>query len=152
MFFFLLLINVMILSYVFIDLNCFLRWAMWPMGLLFKDKYEVETSFTSQKDRLVAGQLLQNRRETVPHLRIGWIQNGEWSSSIKQHCSRRLKEAGLVAHVDMQKPLLTAVPHRKRLQFAMAHTDWTWVDWSIMIVLGVMGQDSLSFKMMVVCL
>ena len=24
----------MILSYVFIDLNCFLRWAMWPMGLL----------------------------------------------------------------------------------------------------------------------
>ncbi|XP_078339388.1 uncharacterized protein LOC111115306 [Crassostrea virginica] len=105
-----------------------------------------------KKDRLVAGQLLQNRRETVPHLRIGWIQNGEWSSSIKQHCSRRLKEAGLVAHVDMQKPLLTAVPHRKRLQFAMAHTDWTWVDWSIMIVLGVMGQDSLSFKMMVVCL
>ena len=114
--------------------------------------FEVETSFTSQKDRLVAGQLLQNRRETVPHLRIGWIQNGEWSSSIKQHCSRRLKEAGLVAHVDMQKPLLTAIPHRKRLQFAMAHTDWTWVDWSIMIVLGVMGQDSLSFKMMVVCL
>ena len=33
--FFLLLINVMILSYVFIDLNCFLRWGMWPMGLLF---------------------------------------------------------------------------------------------------------------------
>ena len=32
--FLLLLINVMILSYVFIDLNCFLRWAMWPMGLL----------------------------------------------------------------------------------------------------------------------
>ena len=22
------------LSYVFIDLNCFLKWAMWPMGLL----------------------------------------------------------------------------------------------------------------------
>ena len=34
-FFFLLLIKVMILSYVFIDLNCFVRWAMWPMGLLF---------------------------------------------------------------------------------------------------------------------
>ena len=32
--FFLLLINALILSYVFIDLNCFLRWAMWPMGLL----------------------------------------------------------------------------------------------------------------------
>ena len=35
--FFLLLINVMIKSYVLIDLNCFLRWAMWPMGLLFYD-------------------------------------------------------------------------------------------------------------------
>ena len=25
----------MMLSYSFNDLNCFLRWAMWPMGLLF---------------------------------------------------------------------------------------------------------------------
>ena len=33
--FFLLLINIMILSNVLIDLNCFLRWAMWPMDLLF---------------------------------------------------------------------------------------------------------------------
>ena len=24
---------------MFIDLNCFLRWAMWPMGLLFKIKF-----------------------------------------------------------------------------------------------------------------
>ena len=33
--FLLFLINVMKISYVFIDLNCLLRWAMWPMGLLF---------------------------------------------------------------------------------------------------------------------
>ena len=26
-------------SYVFIDLNCFLTWAMWPMGLLLKLLY-----------------------------------------------------------------------------------------------------------------
>ena len=32
--FFFLLINVMIESYVFIDLSCFIKWAMWPMGLL----------------------------------------------------------------------------------------------------------------------
>ena len=31
--FFHLLINVMIKSYVFIDLNCFLRWAMWTSSL-----------------------------------------------------------------------------------------------------------------------
>ena len=34
--FFPLLINVMIKSYVLTDLNCFLRWAMWPMGFSFK--------------------------------------------------------------------------------------------------------------------
>ena len=33
-YFFLLLINVMIWAYVSIDWNCFLRWAMWPTGLL----------------------------------------------------------------------------------------------------------------------
>ena len=33
-----------------------------------------------------------------------------------------------MAHVASQKPLLTAIPHRKRLQFAMTLTDSTWVD------------------------
>ena len=55
-----------------------------------------------------------------------------------------------MAHVALKKTLLTAVHCRKRLQFAMAHADWTWVDWSN--VLGVMSQDSLFFKMMVGCL
>ena len=104
----------------------------------------------TQRGQATGQTVTTEQKRDSPTLK-NWMDT-EWSSSIKQHCSRRLKEAGLVAHVDMQKPLLTAVPHRKRLQFAMAHTDWTWVDWSIMIVLGVMGQDSLSFKMMVVCL
>ena len=79
----------------------------------------------------MAGQLLQNRRKTVWHLRIGWIQNVVQASN--STVQRRLKEAGLVALVALQKPLLRAVPHKKRLQFAMAHTDWTWVDWSIVL-------------------
>ena len=83
------------------------------------------------EDTLVARQLLQNRGETVPHLRIGWIQNGVQASN--STVQRRLKEAGLVAPVVLQKPLIAAVPHRKRLQFALAHTDWTWVDWSIVL-------------------
>ena len=70
--------------------------------------------------------------------------DNKWRPSIKQHCRRQLKEAGLVAHVALKNTLLTPVHCRKRLQFAMAHTDWTWVDWSI--VLGVMSQDSLFFK------
>ena len=37
--FFLFFIKVMILSYVFIDLNGFLRWAMWPTGLLLQCSY-----------------------------------------------------------------------------------------------------------------
>ena len=81
---------------------------------------------TNREDRLLVRQSLQNRRETVPHLRIGWIQNGAQASN--STVRRRLKEAGLVAHVALKKPLLTAVHRRKRLQFAMAHADWTWVD------------------------
>ena len=38
--FLLFLINVMIWPYVLIDLNCFLRWAMCPMGLLFIFTYK----------------------------------------------------------------------------------------------------------------
>ena len=85
---------------------------------------------THRKDRLVR-QSQQDRRETVPHLRIGWIQNGVQASN--STVRRRLKEAGLVAHVALKKTLLTAVHCRKRLQFAMAHADWTWVDWSIVL-------------------
>ena len=38
--------------------------------------------------------------------------------------------------------MLTAVHRRKRLQFAMAHADWTWVDWSI-----VLWSDELRFTL-----
>ena len=38
-----------------------------------------------------------------------------------------------MAHVALKKSLLTAVHRRKRLQFAMAHADWTWVDSSIVL-------------------
>nr|XP_022297181.1 uncharacterized protein LOC111106692 [Crassostrea virginica] len=76
---------------------------------------------TQREDRLLVRQSLQNRRETVPHLRIGWIQNGIQASN--STVRRRLKEAGLVAHVALKKRLLTAVYCRKRLQFTMARAD-----------------------------
>ena len=65
------------------------------------------------------------------HLWIGWIQNGVQASN--STVWRRLKEAGLVAIVALKKSLLTAVHCRKRLQFALAHADWTWVDLSIVL-------------------
>jgi hypothetical protein len=86
---------------------------------------------TAREDRLLVRQSLQNRRETVPQLRTEWMQNGIQASNTTVR--GRLKEAGLVAHVALKKPLLTAVHRRKRLQFALAHSNWTWVDWSVVL-------------------
>ena len=58
---------------------------------------------THREDRLLIRQLLQNRRETVPHSRIGWIMNGVQASN--STVRKQLKEAGLVAHVALKKTL-----------------------------------------------
>ena len=42
---------------------------------------------------------------------------------------RHLKKAGMKAVVKKKKPLLTAKHRRERLDFAMAHGDWTVEDW-----------------------
>ena len=88
---------------------------------------------THREDRIYWLDSHYRTEETVPHLRNGWIQNGVQASN--STVRRRLKEAGLVAHVALKKkqPLLTAAHHRKRLQFAMASADWTWVDWSTVL-------------------
>ena len=93
---------------------------------------------THREDRLLIRQSLQNRRKTVPHSRIGWIINGVQASN--STVRRQLKEDGLVA-----------VHCRKRLQFAMAHADWTWVDWSIKLWSDE-SRFTLFQKMMVGCL
>ena len=113
---------------------------------MLKDQ-DAKGCLTHREDRLLVRQSQQNRRETVPHLRIGWIQDGIQASN---STVRRRLEAGLVAHVALKKPLITAVHRRKRLRFAMAHADWTWLIGQLCF--GVMSQDSLSFKMMVGCL
>ena len=86
---------------------------------------------TAREDRLLVRQPLQNRREIVPQLRTEWMQNGIQASNTTVR--RQLKEAGLVAHVALKKPLLTAVHRRKRLQFALAHSNWTWINWSVVL-------------------
>ena len=44
-----LFINIMIKLYVFINLNCFRRWAMLPMGLLFLNLLHYKQKFVSIK-------------------------------------------------------------------------------------------------------
>ena len=74
---------------------------------------------------------MQNRQETLPQLRLEWMNYGVTAS--KTTISRRLKEVGLSAHVAKKKPMLTALHRRKRLQFALAHANWTVVDWSVVL-------------------
>ena len=74
---------------------------------------------------------MQNRQETLPQLRLEWMNYGVTAS--KTTISRRLKEVGLSAHVAKKKPMLTAQHRRKRLQFALAHANWTVVNWSVVL-------------------
>ncbi|XP_062598337.1 uncharacterized protein LOC134259753 [Saccostrea cucullata] len=86
---------------------------------------------TAREDRILVRESLQNRRETVPQLRTEWMQNGVQASNTTVR--RRLKEAGLVAHVALKKLSPHSCYRRKRLQFALAHANWTWVDWSAVL-------------------
>ena len=46
-----------------------------------------------------------------------------------QTVRRHLKQAGLKAVVKKKKPLLTARHRKNRLDYAIAHQDWTVDDW-----------------------
>lgn len=70
---------------------------------------------TVGEDRMLVRQSLQNRRETVPKLRTDWIHNGVQVSN--STVRRRLKEVGLVVHLDLKKPILTAVQWRKKFTY-----------------------------------
>ena len=74
---------------------------------------------------------MQNRRETVPELRAAWIQNGVHASNTTVR--RRLHQYGLYGRCAVKKPLLTAAHRQKRLAFARAHVNWTWVDWAAVL-------------------
>ena len=66
---------------------------------------------THREDRLLVRQSLQNRRETVPHLGIGRIQNGVQASN--STVRRRFKKADLVAHVALKKTWWCSPPQEK---------------------------------------
>ena len=50
---FFLLINIMVRLYVFIDLNCFLRWALWLMDLLFLDRLVPSITWFQNKRNVI---------------------------------------------------------------------------------------------------
>ena len=94
---------------------------------------------TQREDRLLVRQSLQNRRETVPHLRIGWIQNGVQASN--STVQRILKEAGLVAHVAMRKTSFSSSPLQELITIRNGTCRLDWVDGQLCF--GVMSQNSL---------
>lgn len=83
---------------------------------------------TARQDRILIRHSLANRKDTIPILKTSWNQSGVDASD--STIRRRLLEAGLSARVAKKKPLLTDVHRQKRLDFARAHADWTWVDLS----------------------
>ena len=54
-------------------------------------------------------------------------------SLTSQTTRNHLKEAGLKAAVKAKKPLLTKRHRRERLDFALAHQDWTVEDWKTVV-------------------
>ena len=78
---------------------------MTPDGRVLKKMHKDQDAqgCLQTEDSLLVRKSLQNRRETVPHVRIGWIQNGVQASN--STVRRQLKEAGLVAHVALKKTL-----------------------------------------------
>ncbi len=54
------------------------------------------------------------------------VVNGSLSPETTRRC---LKKAGMKAVVKKKKPLLTAQHKHNRLDFALAHRDWTLEDW-----------------------
>ena len=86
---------------------------------------------TTRDDRLIVRQSLQERRLTVPDLRKSLAVSGVNVSN--STVRRRLHEVGLQGRRATKKPLLTPKHREKRLAFAKAHSDWTWVDWSTVL-------------------
>ena len=53
---------------MFIDLNCFLRWAMWPMGLLFISRISPWCSEVTEADSLILILLVKGKLKLQTHL------------------------------------------------------------------------------------
>lgn len=94
----------------------------------------------ARDDRLLVRASIQNRKLTVPALRLAWQQAGVTASDTTVR--RRLSAAGLNGHVAVKKPLLTARHRQLRLEFARRHEQWSWVDWSC-----VLFTDESKFNM-----
>lgn len=88
-------------------------------------------STTARDDRVLVRASLQNRKRTVPELCALWEAAGVSRSD--STVRRRLAEADLNAYRAIKKPLLTDRHKNLRLNFARAHQDWTYVDWSCVV-------------------
>lgn len=86
---------------------------------------------TAREDRVLVRDSLAHRVATIPELCARWNQQGVASSN--STVRRRLQERGLNARRPRVKPLLTQRHRRLRLDFAREHSDWTWVDWSVVL-------------------
>ena len=66
-------------NHVFIDLNCFLRWAMWPMGLLFRSCLKCESfSYSENEDNVYSYYGIFSKCTTR------WQHMSTLSSSVKE--------------------------------------------------------------------
>lgn len=78
---------------------------------------------SQRDDRLLVRSSLQNRKATVPDLRLAWQNSGVRATDTTVR--RRLQDVGLGGHLAVRKPLLTARHKELRLHFAREHADWS---------------------------
>ena len=78
--------------------------------------------------RLITTQKAENAVQITKTL--GDITNQPLSSKTVRRC---LKKAGMKAVVKKKRPLLSKKHRRNRLDFALAHKDWTLEDWKRVI-------------------
>lgn len=117
---------------------------------------------TSSEDTFIVVTSKRNRRFTAPEIRAAVNQSRSEPVSLNT-VKRRLRDANLFGRVAIRKPLLRPQNKKKRMEWALAHRDWTeedfrkvlWTDESKFEIFGskrrIYVRRSAEEKMMPAC-